>query len=90
MKSWLNLKDAIQACKDDYKAQGVDLTGYNSVENAEDINAIRKTLGYDKIIYYGQSYGTLLGQFLLRIHPEIMEAIVLDGIAPASANTGRK
>ncbi len=69
-----HLKDAIQTCIDDFKAQGVDLTGYNSVENAEDINAIRQTLGYDKIIYYGQSYGTLLGQFLLRIHPEIMEA----------------
>ena len=78
-------KDAIQACIDDFKAQGVDLTGYNSVENAEDINAIRQALGYDKVIYYGQSYGTLLGQFLMRIHPEIVEAIILDGIAPASA-----
>ena len=80
-----HLKDAIQTCIDDFKAQGVDLTGYNSVENAEDINAIRQALGYDKIIYYGQSYGTLLGQFLMRTHPEIVEAIILDGIAPASA-----
>jgi pimeloyl-ACP methyl ester carboxylesterase len=78
-------KAAMQTCIDDFKAQGVDLAGYNSVENAEDINAIRQALGYDKVIYYGQSYGTLLGQFLMRSHPEIVEAIILDGIAPASA-----
>ncbi len=75
----------MQACLDNLKAQGVDLTGYNSVENAADIVDITRALGYDKINYYGQSYGTLLGQYLLRNHPEIIETITLDGIAPASA-----
>lgn len=75
----------MQACLDAFAAQGLDLTAYNSVENAADIDTIRQTLGYDKIVYYGESYGTLLGQFLLRNHPEIVEAIVLDGIAPATA-----
>jgi pimeloyl-ACP methyl ester carboxylesterase len=78
-------KAAMQVCLDDFAAQGVDLTGYNSVENAADIDAIRQALGYDKIVYYGESYGTLLGQYLLRAHPEILEAIILDGIAPATA-----
>ena len=75
----------MQACLDDFAAQGVDLTAYNSVENAADIDALRQALGYDKIIYYGESYGTLLGQYLLRAHPEIVDAIILDGIAPATA-----
>jgi len=79
------LADAMQACLDELVAQGVDFTGYNSVENATDIVDIARALGYDKINYYGESYGTLLGQFLLRNHPEILETITLDGIAPASA-----
>ncbi|MBK8048033.1 MAG: alpha/beta fold hydrolase [Anaerolineales bacterium] len=75
----------MQACLDSYQAQGIDLSAYNSVENAEDVNSIRETLGYDKIFYYGESYGTLLGQYLLRSHPEILDGIILDGIAPATA-----
>lgn len=58
-------KEALKACFDGFKAQGIDIAGYNSVENAEDVNDIRRALGYDKIVYYGQSYGTLLGQYLL-------------------------
>ena len=41
------------------------------VENAADIVDIKDALGYDKIAYHGESYGTLLGQFLMRDHPEI-------------------
>lgn len=76
--------EAMQACLADLAAQGVDLTGYNSVENAADVADLTRTLGYDKINYYGQSYGTLLGQYLLRDHPDIIETVTLDGIAPAS------
>ena len=84
-KELATMAEAVQACVDEYRAQGIDLNAYNSVENAEDVNAVRQALGFDKIIYYGQSYGTLLGQFVMRTHPEILEAVILDGIAPASA-----
>ena len=60
------------ACLDEFAAEGVDLAAYNSDENADDIDALRQALGYDKIIYYGESYGTLLGQYLLRRHPDIL------------------
>ncbi len=76
--------EATQGCYDSFTAEGVDLNGYNSNENAADINDIRQALAYDKIIYYGISYGTQLGQFLMRSYPEILEAAVLDGIVPVS------
>ncbi len=72
----------LQACRDKYVAQGVDFAGYNSNENAADVNDIRQALGYDKIIYYGQSYGTQLGQFLIRNHPDSLQAVILDGVEP--------
>jgi pimeloyl-ACP methyl ester carboxylesterase len=73
---------AIKACVDRYTAESVDLSGYNSNENAADIASIKEALGYDKIILYGQSYGTQLAQFVMRNHPDILEAVILDGVVP--------
>ena len=75
---------AIQACVADFTAKGVDLGAFNSVENASDIVDIKDALGYDKIVYVGESYGTQLGQFLLRDHPDALSAIVLDGVVPVT------
>jgi pimeloyl-ACP methyl ester carboxylesterase len=78
------IERSLKACFDGFAAQGVDASGYDSVENATDIVDIKDALGYDTIAYYGESYGTLLGQFLMRDHPDVLSAVVLDGIAPAS------
>ena len=43
------------------------------------MNDVRVALGYDQIIYYGASYGSQLGQHLMRDFPEILEGVVLDG-----------
>ena len=75
-------RDALVKCAEAFTAQGVDLAAYNSNENADDVDAIRQTLGYDKLFYYGESYGTQLGQFVLRRHPDILAGIMLDGIVP--------
>ena len=69
----------ITDCIEQFKAQGVNFDAYNSVENAADVNAVREALGYDKIIYYGASYGAQLGQHVMRDFPEMLEAVVLDG-----------
>jgi len=75
-------QQALQAtgrCITKFEAEGVDFSAYNSVENAADINDVRLALGYPKIIYYGASYGTLLGQHLMRDYPQILESVILDG-----------
>ena len=77
--------EAMQACYDAFVAEGIDFSGYNTAENAADVVDITQALGYDQIIYYGQSYGTVVGQFLLRNNPEIVESAILDGIAPVTA-----
>ena len=76
--------ETLQQCIDDFQAQGVDLNAYNSVANAADVNAARQALGYDQIIYYGASYGSQLGQHVMRDFPEILEAVILDGANPLS------
>jgi pimeloyl-ACP methyl ester carboxylesterase len=76
---------AYQACIDDFTAQGVDLSAYTTSENAADVADISAALGYDKIVYYGASYGTQLGQFLAKEHPDLVAGVALDGVVPLTA-----
>jgi pimeloyl-ACP methyl ester carboxylesterase len=76
--------ETLQKCMDDFKSQGVNLDAYNSLELAGDVNSLRKALGYQQIIYYGMSYGSQLGQHIMRDYPAILEAVILDGANPLS------
>ena len=73
---------ASTACFDRLIADGVDLTAYNSVENAADVNDLRIALGYDEWNLYGISYGTKLAMTTMRDHPEGIRSVVLDSPYP--------
>jgi pimeloyl-ACP methyl ester carboxylesterase len=68
-----------KSCIDSFESQGVNLNAYNSVENAADVDAVREALGYERFIYYGASYGSQLGQHVMRDFPGTVEAVILDG-----------
>ena len=51
---------AIQECRDQLAATGVDLAAYNSAENAADIADLRVAMGIDTWNVYGVSYGSKL------------------------------
>jgi pimeloyl-ACP methyl ester carboxylesterase len=59
---------------------GVDLKGFTVLEAAEDVNDVRKALGYDKITLWGGSFGSHWGMTLMRLHPEIVERAILRGM----------
>ncbi|WP_372751662.1 alpha/beta hydrolase [Labilibaculum sp.] len=59
---------------------GIDLKGFTVLEAAEDINDVRKALGYDKITLWGGSFGSHWGMTLMRQHPEIIERAILRGM----------
>jgi pimeloyl-ACP methyl ester carboxylesterase len=71
--------EALSQCIARHSSNGVDLASYNNVENAADVNDVRAALGCDMFVFYGASYGTLLGQFVMRAYPEYLAAVVLDG-----------
>lgn len=64
-------------------ANGVDLAAYNNVGNAADVNDLPAALGYERIAFYG----TLLGQFVMRDSPEILELVVFDSTDALSAHS---
>ncbi|HEX2454727.1 MAG TPA: alpha/beta hydrolase [Vicinamibacterales bacterium] len=77
---------AYGACGERLQRDSVDLSAFNSAENAHDIEDLRVALGYDTINFYGVSYGTELGQFLMREHPEHLRTVVLDAVVPLTYN----
>lgn len=69
-------------CAETAAAQGVDLTAYNTWENARDVRALRMALGYEDWNVWGISYGSHLGQALMHVDPEGTRAVILDAIVP--------
>lgn len=64
----------------EWEKLGLDLQGYTVLEAAEDVNDVRKALGYDKITIWGGSFGSHWGMSLMRLHPEIIERAILRGM----------
>ncbi len=62
---------------------GPKFEAYTTAMAADDINDVRRALGYGKIALYGDSYGTFLGQSYAFRHPNTLKALVLDSAYPA-------
>ncbi len=67
----------------DCSALSANLPSYNTGYNADDVDDLRATLGYQKLNLYGISYGSRLGLEVLRRHGENVRAAVLGGLVPA-------
>jgi pimeloyl-ACP methyl ester carboxylesterase len=62
-----------------FRAQGVDLSGYNSRESAHDVDEIRKAIGAAKMNLVGFSYGTHLAFATLRYHSPTINRVAVFG-----------
>lgn len=69
-----------RACAQYWRSQGVDLAGYNTNENADDVEALRKALGIPKLSLFGTSYGTHLALATIRRHGENLSRVIIAGI----------
>jgi len=78
--SALRQVDAMNArAREVFRRRGVDLAGYNTIENAADLEALRAALGLERVSLLGFSYGTHLAIAYMRRHPERVESAVLLG-----------
>ena len=69
-------------CARNARAAGVDLAGYNTMENARDVKALRRALGFEKWNMWGISYGSILAQAYIKEDPEGILAAVIDAVMP--------
>ncbi|MEE4297630.1 MAG: alpha/beta fold hydrolase [Wenzhouxiangella sp.] len=78
----LALLEQAEDCISSAIASGVDVTGYNTFENARDVKALRLALGLDEWNVWGISYGSVLGQAYMKVDPEGIRAAIIDAIVP--------
>jgi len=60
------------------------LDHYTTPEAADDVDEVRRALGYGRINLLGGSYGTRLALVYARRHPDAVRTMVLDGTVPTS------
>ncbi len=53
---------------------------YTTRESVEDIEAIRRATGYEKLVLYGTSYGTKVALQYAERYPQHVESLVLDSV----------
>jgi pimeloyl-ACP methyl ester carboxylesterase len=78
-----------QACRDQLVSQGFDLTAYNSLANAGDLEDLRQALGYTQWNLYGVSYGTRTALVTMRAYPHGLRSVVLDALLPPQVDRVR-
>ncbi len=78
--------NVMDECADDLTLAGIDLTAYNSLSNAADIEDLRRVLEYDQVNLYGVSYGTRLAQTVMREFPWAVRSAILDSAYPTNVD----
>lgn len=81
------LVDDAQAFNDACQERSGEILPYiSTVASARDIDTLRRALGYDKISYFGFSYGSELGAAWARFFPDTVRAAVFDGASDPNAS----
>lgn len=73
---------AVRDCRAALVAGGADLAHYTTLATAKDLDLVRRALGDKRIDLFAMSYGTMLAQTYVRLHPDRVGAAVLEGAVP--------
>lgn len=74
------LLDKTKKAAAEIRSRGIDLSAYNTEENAADVNDLRLALGADKMMIWGHSYGSHLGLAVLKRYRQFVSKAILGGI----------
>ena len=70
-------REEMQKAWIDWSRAGIAMIGYNTEQNADDIEDLRRHLGVDKVNLWGISYGTHLALSVLKRHPNSIDRVAL-------------
>ncbi len=82
-----SLRDSAESAAKNLRSHGVEPKNFTTLASVDDIADVVRALGYTKVVLLAGSYGTRDALQFMRLHPDMVETAVLDGIAPPSATT---
>jgi pimeloyl-ACP methyl ester carboxylesterase len=77
---------AVKSARKKFIAQGIDLSAYNTIESAADINDLKIALKIQSLSLVGISYSGGLMLTVARNHPEGIKALILNSPLPGFVN----
>jgi pimeloyl-ACP methyl ester carboxylesterase len=85
-RSWIRAAQALgRACS---TAAPQIASAMSTTDDARDMDVLRRAVGDRKLTYYGDSYGSYLGEVYANMFPSRVRAIVIDGIIDPQALVG--
>ncbi|HVJ03355.1 MAG TPA: alpha/beta fold hydrolase [Sphingomonas sp.] len=76
--AWLPLMErAARSAAERFATAGVRLASYTSVENADDVDDVRRAFDYARMNLWGRSYGSHLALATVRRHPDSVARLIL-------------
>lgn len=77
---------AVKKCRKNLVAQGIDISAYNTIESAADINDLKEVLHLDALTLLGISYSGGLMLTVARNHPKGIKSLLLNSPLPGFVN----
>ena len=79
-------REILSRCRAGLDRRKIDLGMYATPALADDVADLAAALGQTKVNIYGVSYGTRWALEVMRRHPDLVRAAVLDGVYPPQVN----
>ncbi|PZF78286.1 hypothetical protein DK847_00210 [Aestuariivirga litoralis] len=78
------IKDSlVSKCLGELESSGIDIAKYNTTQDAKDIPVVMAALGYPTYNLYGISFGSKLALETMRVAPQGIRSVIIDGVAPS-------
>lgn len=79
-------RDILLSCRASLERRKIDLAMFTTPALADDVADLATAFALSRINLYGVSYGTRWGLEVMRRHPGLVRAAVLDGVYPPQVN----
>ncbi len=67
-------------CKALYESRGYDLSGYTTVESANDVEDLRRALGIERLSLFGYSYGSHYALTILKLFDDNIDRVIVASV----------
>lgn len=76
----------IERCLESLGRDRIRWQQFDASTVADDVDAVRRALGYDEVALFATSFGALTAQVVMSRYPETVRAAVLDAAVPVGTN----